>query len=195
MAHGPDTEELLRRISTIQENNLGLVGLNITSLPELPNGIHILCCNNTQITELPPLPSTLQKLFCYGTQITELPPLPSTLQELYCADTQITELPPLPSTLQKLFCYGTQITELPPLPSTLQGLYCHNCSNLKLQRNKNETNQEYKERWKLFHEERVSKARIQERCATIKEELMAAAWHPNRVERWIETCGIEVLDE
>jgi hypothetical protein len=28
----------------------------------------------------------------------------------------------------------------------------------------------------------------------IKEELMAAAWHPRRVERWINECGIEVLD-
>jgi hypothetical protein len=35
---------------------------------------------------------------------------------------------------------------------------------------------------------------IRDRCATYKEELMAAAWHPRRVERWVEAGGIEVLE-
>lgn len=47
-----------------------------------------------------------------------------------------------------------------------------------------------KRRWKwLFY----SKRRQLERCALLKEELMMAAWHPRRVERWLD-AGIEVED-
>jgi hypothetical protein len=35
---------------------------------------------------------------------------------------------------------------------------------------------------------------IRDRCAAFKEELMAAAWHPRRVERWVEAGGIDVLE-
>jgi hypothetical protein len=38
-----------------------------------------------------------------------------------------------------------------------------------------------------------SRKRSQERCAAIKEELMAAAWHPRRVAAWLE-AGIETED-
>jgi hypothetical protein len=30
--------------------------------------------------------------------------------------------------------------------------------------------------------------------STIKEELMAAAWHPDRVEKWLEIGGFELFD-
>jgi hypothetical protein len=35
---------------------------------------------------------------------------------------------------------------------------------------------------------------LRDRCAVYKEELMAAAWHPRRVERWLEAGGIEMLE-
>lgn len=38
------------------------------------------------------------------------------------------------------------------------------------------------------------KQRIQERCKAIREDLMAAAWHPRRVEKWLNTGGFELLD-
>jgi hypothetical protein len=38
------------------------------------------------------------------------------------------------------------------------------------------------------------KKRTQERCKVIKEDLMATAWHPRRVEKWLETGGFELLE-
>jgi hypothetical protein len=36
--------------------------------------------------------------------------------------------------------------------------------------------------------------RAQRRCAMLKEELMAAAWHPRRVWAWIEAGRWDMLD-
>jgi hypothetical protein len=40
----------------------------------------------------------------------------------------------------------------------------------------------------------IEKTRTQERSQIIKEELIAKALHPNRVERWLEIGGFELLD-
>ena len=36
--------------------------------------------------------------------------------------------------------------------------------------------------------------RVKDRIQPFKEELMAAAWHPRRVEKWINVHGIDILD-
>ena len=41
----------------------------------------------------------------------------------------------------------------------------------------------------VFHQ-----TKIKERIQPFKEELIAAAWHPRRVERWIEKYGLDILD-
>ena len=242
MAHGPDTEELLRRLANVRHywyeiqklTELNIYGLQITSLPELPSYLKKLCCSHTQIPKLPSLPSSLVALGCHSTQITELPPLPDSLREIYCSHTQITKLPSLPSSLSVLSCHNTQITELPqlpasllelgcqntlitglpplpssltwlgcsniqitelpPLPDSMQYLSCNNCPNLLIKPMEGEIIQAYEERWKPIREERDSKKRCQDRCLTVKEELMAAAWHPDRVEKWLEIGGFELLD-
>lgn len=234
MAHGPDTERLLERISQATDNlyiSNAFHDLHITSLPTLPDSVKLLHIHlvsihtlptlpsaleeliiidtpitelpsfpptvryirihNTQLTKLPPLPPTLVYLNCYvNMELTELPQLPSSLKTLWCGYTLIPKLPDLPDSLEKLGCQNTPITELPPLPPSLRELDCSNCPNLIIQRLKGESIQDYSARW----EEYRNKKRIQERCLSIKEELMAAAWHPRRIERWINTCGIEVLD-
>jgi hypothetical protein len=38
------------------------------------------------------------------------------------------------------------------------------------------------------------KRRAQRRCAMLKEELMAAAWHPRRVWAWIEAGRWDMID-
>jgi hypothetical protein len=49
------------------------------------------------------------------------------------------------------------------------------------------------------HEDLLRRQRVEEkrralaRCAAIKEELMAAAWAPARVERWLEAGGIDAF--
>jgi len=159
MAHGPETEELLRRIANIQDGKLNISWLNITSLPELPNSLKTLDCSDTQITSLPKLPQSLQALYCYNTQLTSLPELPNSLQ--------------------KLFCFNTQITSLPELPDSLHTLYCSN-TPLILPKDENETIKSYKTRWNAWYESQARK-RAQGRCAAVKEDLMAAVWHPRRV--------------
>ncbi len=58
---------------------------------------------------------------------------------------------------------------------------------LLLQRNKNETIEDYVERWDELK-------RSQARCSITKEELMATVWHPRRVERLLETYGWDALE-
>ena len=157
MAHGPDTEELLRKITEIindETDNLNLWSLNITSLP---------------------------------------PDLPYNLKVLNCANIPITALPDLPSGLQALICYKTLLTALPELPPSLQYLDCP-CTPLILQRATGESIPDYNRRWRAWREEQVVKKRAQERCAIIKEELVAAAWAPKRVEKWLEVGGFELLE-
>jgi hypothetical protein len=45
----------------------------------------------------------------------------------------------------------------------------------------------WQERVRLWQEE--SRMRIQERASLLKEELVAAVWHPRRVQRLIDICG------
>jgi hypothetical protein len=37
--------------------------------------------------------------------------------------------------------------------------------------------------------------KIKERIQPFKEELMAAAWQPKRVQKWIDAYGIESMDD
>ena len=197
MAHGPDTEELLRRVANTQYvlgHLLNVSDLNITSLPELPLELEFLYCYTTQITHLPKLPSGLKVLWCYKTPLTSLPDLPSELYELDCSETNITHLPDIPFGLRTLVCYSTPLATLPELPSTLRALDCYStplatlpelssrmyrltCYNtpLILQRGKEESIPDYNRRWRAWREEQAAKRRAKERSAAIKEELVAAA--------------------
>ena len=214
MAHGPDTEELLRRVANIRNGELNLVQLNITTLPDLPSGLQKLYCSYAALTSLPELPSSLKVLWCTSMPLTSLPELPSGLEELYCRNTQLTTLPDLPSGLTKLDCsntrlisipelprgltlfncYNTQIRILPELPPSLDFLSCNNNSSLILKRAINEHIPHYNLRWRAWREEEAAKKRAQERSRAIKEELVAAAWAPKRVEKWLEVGGFELLE-
>lgn len=46
----------------------------------------------------------------------------------------------------------------------------------------------------VYDIERQSKARIQARARSLKEEIVAGAWHPKRIARMIEKGGIEVME-
>ena len=96
----------------------------MTSLPDLPETLKILYCQENQLTSLPSLPQTLKKLICTHNQLTSLPPLPNSLKILWCNDNQLTSLPPLPDTLKVLLCQNNQLIFLPNLPESLRELYC-----------------------------------------------------------------------
>jgi len=62
LTYGPDTDEMLRRMNTIENNTLILNDLAIHSLPDLPAGLQRLYCYNTELTSLPELPAGLQRI-------------------------------------------------------------------------------------------------------------------------------------
>jgi Leucine-rich repeat (LRR) protein len=164
----------------------------LTSLPELPSGLQVLDCNHTQLTSLPELPSGLIQLYCSKIQLTSLPELPSGLIQLWCSYTQLTSLPNLSSGLQTLSCHHTYLTSLPELPSGLLSLHCSN-TPLILQRKENESIADYNLRWRAWREEKESRKRIQTKHRLLKEEIVMEAWHPRKVERWVE-LGVELAD-
>jgi hypothetical protein len=47
---------------------------------------------------------------------------------------------------------------------------------------------------KFYSLRKESRQRIKERMDLIKEELMAAAWHPRRIEKWLEECGWDAIE-
>ena len=54
---------------------LNLDYLNLTELPELPEGLERLYCYDNKLTELPELPEGLKTLKCDNNKLTELPEL------------------------------------------------------------------------------------------------------------------------
>jgi Leucine-rich repeat (LRR) protein len=153
MSYGKDSDELMRRIDNIVDGNLNIVGLHLTSLPMLPEGLKSLYCSNTDLVCLPSvLPSSLLFLDCSFTYINELPELPPGLKQLSCeycplvklgpiseglllldvSYTLLRALPVLPASLQSLYCSYTEISVLPALPADLRILDCSNTKILSI---------------------------------------------------------------
>lgn len=212
MAHGPDTDLLLEEIAKCKNNryefwksdHLFIWGMNITSLPALPKYIKRLSVCNTPITELPELPEGLEQLICSRSNISSLPELPKSLKTLACYDlnNHIT-IPKLPEGLERLRCSGAvsahgacllnwtlslkefienneNRVQLPDLPKSLKWLSCD------VIRPDDMSMETFIDTIRDWQEQPRSKERSQERCKIIKEELMMTAWHPRRVERWLQ---------
>ncbi|EAQ5898395.1 type III secretion system effector E3 ubiquitin transferase SspH1 [Salmonella enterica subsp. enterica] len=100
---------------------------NLTSLPELPEGLRELeVSGNLQLTSLPSLPQGLQKLWAYNSWLASLPTLPPGLGDLAVSNNQLTSLPEMPPALRELRVSGNNLTSLPALPSGLQKLWAYN---------------------------------------------------------------------
>ncbi|EPS4685093.1 type III secretion system effector E3 ubiquitin transferase SspH1, partial [Salmonella enterica subsp. enterica] len=100
---------------------------NLTSLPELPEGLRELeVSGNLQLTSLPSLPQGLQKLWAYNNWLVSLPTLPPGLGDLAVSNNQLTSLPEMPPALRELRVSGNNLTSLPALPSGLQTLWAYN---------------------------------------------------------------------
>ncbi|EHF9265478.1 type III secretion system effector E3 ubiquitin transferase SspH1 [Salmonella enterica] len=100
---------------------------NLTSLPELPEGLRELeVSGNLQLTSLPSLPQGLQKLWAYNNWLASLPTLPPGLGDLAVSNNQLTSLPEMPPALRELRVSGNNLTSLPALPSGLQQLWAYN---------------------------------------------------------------------
>ncbi|OHN50950.1 type III secretion system effector E3 ubiquitin transferase SspH1 [Salmonella enterica] len=100
---------------------------NLTSLPELPEGLRELeVSGNLQLTSLPSLPQGLQKLWAYNNWLASLPTVPPGLGDLAVSNNQLTSLPEMPPALRELRVSGNNLTSLPALPSGLQKLWAYN---------------------------------------------------------------------
>lgn len=156
----------LRRLLELEEHPLDLSYMDLDVLPKIPSDVKVLQCS--------------------GNNLTQLPELPRGLTHLYCSHNQLTSLPdPLPEGLLALYCCGNQLTYLPDkLPPNLLIFICEN--NHFPEREYGEPIHEYVTRINQI----ASQIRTVDRTLVFKEELMMRAWHPSRVDKWVE-AGID----
>lgn len=167
-------------------------GSSIRELPNLPKKLKILDCSHTNLTDLPSLPSSLLHLNISQTQIRRIPPLPSTLMYLNCSLTPIQQLPELPETIQQLWCEDTKVCILPYLPRSLKFLATHMTPLLYI-RTARQTMGQYRNIWNR-HLQLHSEVRCQHRTVVLRQELIAKALHPDRVEKWLEQGGLPLME-
>lgn len=208
-------DALLKRFAEIEagtENSFLIRGKDdITELPYIPKGTEeIYLCAGVEIKKLPPLPKGLKVLHICRTQIEELPEkLPESLVSLTVSWLKITKLPKLPKGLKALITEGmvfdalpefppklehleitfTEVKELPELPDSLR-TFLDDGSYFGIIRKPGERIKAYNKRL----QERYSMERIQQRCLDLKEEIMMAALHPDRVSAWAEAGAWEMFD-
>lgn len=108
-------------------------GQDITSLPELPDGLKVLRCASNELTSLPELPNGLIWLSCGGNQLTSLPELPDALGILLCNQNNLTSLPLLPQNLSTITFFENPIecvsNHLPQFPELNTYPICYGCTD------------------------------------------------------------------
>jgi Leucine-rich repeat (LRR) protein len=192
--------------STLTRLYLACCNLTEISVP-LPETLIDLYINRSQIAKLPPLPSRLDILRCENMPLlTELPELPDTLDSLCISDTRISKLPDrLPARLRLIYMENTPIRKLPAvLPEWLRIIGLYPAKNMPLthylpalidevERGQAHhyharvtRHQQFVEQLPEVFEKRESRRRSTQRCKAIKEDLMAATWHPDRVLEWCD---------
>lgn len=166
--------------------------LNLDQLPKLM----VLEIEDTAITSLSKLPTSLFHLNASHTRLTALPAL------MKCGDLrridlewckEISKLPMLPEGIHTLCLRHSGIDELPVLPETLVYLDVDHAEvvrqGLAPERPDDVSHVEYTKTTRAWH---AACLRL-ERYEALHEELMMAAWHPDRVAKWLNH-GEEVLD-
>lgn len=182
---------------TLEYLNLDLcVSLErILNLDQLTNLVN-LTVGSTAIRTLPRLPASLRHLsVSHCTKLTSLPPLGRTgLRSLTMRwTTNLRKLPVLPEGLTSIHAPHCGLAELPMLPQSLFSL-CLDGSvvvkeGLAPERPDSVGYTGYAETTRTWW----NKCLRLERYELLHEPLMMAAWHPNRVSKWLEQ-GEHVLD-
>ena len=112
---------------------LNCLGQDITSLPELPDGLKVLRCASNELTSLPELPNGLIWLSCGVNQLTSLPELPDALGILMCNQNNLTSLPLLPQNLSVITFFGNPLecvsNHLPQFPDLNTYPICYGCTD------------------------------------------------------------------
>jgi hypothetical protein len=71
---------------------LNLSNLGLKKLPNIPEGITILKCDNNEISLIDNLPNSLIELYCSNNKIRKLENLPKNLIKLECKNNYLTHL-------------------------------------------------------------------------------------------------------
>jgi hypothetical protein len=201
----------LRVIPTLPKSLL-ILYINNTSIEDLPaldrcTKLDAFHCSGANIKRLPPLPDSLASLHCNNTSIQEVPLLSNNLEYLSVNNTLIEDLDGdwveggptiLPPQIKYVYAQNTRVKVVPAVIAIratrgLPGDYNFGGCPLLLKRGAGETDLGYMARWDEWHQKRSAMKKAKKRCAVIKEELMAAAWAPARVERWVEAGDENLL--
>lgn len=166
------------------------------------------------------VPDTLETLIHRGGYYPCIYAVPPALKILDLSDQRIEWLPKLPDTLEVLIltnCYNLKelpatlppnlrvldiqncrkLKELPEFPDSLQELWAGGCIKLPDYIHQSFSHQDLPD-WIRFEQRarrEESRKRQQTRCRELRQEIVAAAYHPRRVERWLEMKGWDVLEE
>jgi hypothetical protein len=139
----------------------------------------------------------LKQLDWSGRDFTYLPALPPTLEILQLENCrQLKALPRLPEGLRVLDIRGCKnLKTLPEIPASVQEIWCGGCDSLRPSWiRENASNYWDLPKWIRAEQEKAVKERIQKRTRELRQEIVAAAYHPRRVEKWLEQCGFDFLD-
>ncbi|APD13283.1 hypothetical protein RO07_09425 [Pandoraea pulmonicola] len=121
------------RILNMVGGELGLDGLRLGSLPELPAGLARLDARRNELIHLPELPAGLTRLDVRDNGLIHLPELPADLTTLDVGcNRRLCKLPALPAGLKTLVADWNRLFELPMLPTGLAVLnvYANRLSEL-----------------------------------------------------------------
>ncbi len=140
----------------------------------------------------------LKQLDWSGRPITHLGPgLPKSLEILQLKGCyELVALPPLPEGLRVLDIRGcSRLKKLPEIPDSVEEIWYEGCKSLQPRDLwKGPENHWDAPNWIRAEQEEERKVRIQKRTRDLRQEIVAAAYHPKRVERWLEECGWDFLD-
>jgi hypothetical protein len=189
---------------------LALEDLNVHSLPPIPSWVELLRIRNLPLKTLPIIPSTVRWLSYDRMNLKGLTlDLPSSLTGIALYDLSDAVIPTLPKFLQSFTCWKWNVgdMEFPLFPDTIK--YVTLRTNEPLSEslpwtrahksgeayyyNLSDRNPAFTKAWNTYVTD-VSKKRILERTKRLKEEIMMKAYHPSRVEKWLDIGGFDLLE-
>jgi hypothetical protein len=84
---------------------------------------------------------------------------------------------------------------LPEIPMSVKEIWCGGCDSLRPSWVREHASNYWDlPKWIRADQQKVVRERVQKRTRALRQEIVAAAYHPRRVEKWLEQCGWDFLD-